>query len=133
MEDDDDINDNVIEEIIRDYQSAYQIKCSKCLFCVVTVDLMCALMLILMQHRWWLCSVHSVNTYVPLHLGQGLVFSLLDNNDNDVSADFYSNSPRYGNGCVSITLPNINYHDHNEDILSHTFGNKERLDMVSYF
>ena len=52
MEDDDDINDNAIEEIIRDYQSACQIKCSKHLFFVVTVDLIRALMLILMQHRW---------------------------------------------------------------------------------
>ena len=133
MEDDDNMNDYAIEEITIEYQSACQIKCSKHLFCVATVDLICALMLILMQHRWWLCNVHSVNTCAPLHLGQGLVFSLLDNNDNDVTADFCSNSPRCSNGHVSITLPNINCHDRDEDVLSHTFGNEERLDMVSYF
>ena len=52
MEDDDDMNDNVIEEITIEYQSACQIKCSKDSFCVFTIDLMCVLMLISMQNMW---------------------------------------------------------------------------------
>ena len=102
------------------------------------------------NNKWGVCTLHSKTPYLknpqhfieykftlpnnknnmPLHLGQGLLFSLLDNNDNVVTADFYLNSPRHSNGHVTMMLPKIDQNDH--DVLSYTCGNKERLDMVSF-
>ena len=97
------------------------------------------------DNQWGVCTLHSKqplaknplfieykfalphdNMYVPLHLGQGLVFTSLDNQDNVVTGDFYLNSPRYSNGHISIILPKI------IDDQTYLFGTKERLNMVSF-